>query len=225
MGRRLLIVGATGLVGQGVLQIALRSATVQHIALLVRRPVPMADPRVALIRLDEFSAAALRGADFAGFEACLYCAGPLPLGMGEQAYRSVTVDLTRRVAQAYAEANPNGRILYVSGLGADAGSRLMPLKVKGEAEEALRSLGIPCTSLRPGIVRPVLGEASPHHLRRWAYRLGDPLLALGHRWAPGHFTTTRAIGEAMLRLLDLAQMPAVLENADINAASPMPPKR
>jgi uncharacterized protein YbjT (DUF2867 family) len=219
-GTGILIVGASGLVGQGALQAALQDASIARIVLLTRRPLATADPRVRIVQADPFSDENLARLDLGGLDACFYCAGALPVGMGEAAYRALTVDLTLRVARAYAAANPGGRLLYISGLGADARSRLMPLKVKGEAEDALRQLGIPVCCLRPGVVRPVQGERSPHAARRWVYGLGSPFLALGCRLAPRLFTTSRAVGMTLLRVARMTQMPAVVENAAIQETRP-----
>ncbi len=218
MPKNILIVGASGLLGQGVLKATLQDASVDRIVLLVRRPVEIRDPRVQILQVESFSGNRLRALDLSGLHACFHCAGSLPVGMGAQAYREVTVELTLRVARAYAAVNPEGRLLYISGKGANAQSRLMPLKVKGEAEAALQALDIATCCLRPGIVRPVQGEISPHRVRRGVYRLADPLLALGCLLAPNHFTTTRAVGMTLLRLARTTPMPAIVENALISEA-------
>ncbi len=218
MGKRILLVGATGLVGQGVLEVVRRAPAVTQVTALVRRPLAVADNKIRVLQVTDFSAASLAGLDLRGLDACLYCAGPLPLGMSEAAYREATVGVLARVAKAYAASNPAGYLVYVSGLGADSHSRLMPTRVKGEAEQALRQTGIAHTSLRPGVVRPVLGEQSPHAWRRWAYWLGTPILALAAAALPSVFTTTQAIGGCMLRLcLAGGPRPEVLENARIAA--------
>lgn len=218
MGLKLLIAGANGLVGQGVLKVALTDPEVEQVTLLVRKPIEMPDARVRLCVVSDFTAIASSGADLAGMDACLYCAGVLPVGMGEQAYRQVTVDATRAVAQAYAQANPQGRFLYVSGAGANARSWLMPLKVKGAAEEAIKLLGVAYTHLRSGIIRPVQNEVSPHGMRQIGYRLGAPVLGVLGKWLPAAMTTTRALGKAMLALSRReASLPDHLENAEINA--------
>ncbi|MDN5842096.1 MAG: hypothetical protein L0H54_01430 [Alcaligenaceae bacterium] len=214
----ILIVGASGLIGQGVLTAALQDTSLGRIALLVRRPISTADVRVELLQADVFSDDRLGALDFTGLDACLYCAGPLPLGLSEAAYREVTLYMTMRVATAYAAANPQGRFLYLSGLGANAHSRIMPFRVKGEIEDALRTLNIPVCCLRPGGARPVQGEISPHAVRRWVYRLGDPILALCCMVAAGQFTTTRAIGRAMLQAARQTPMPAVVDHRAICAA-------
>lgn len=219
MGKRVLLVGATGLVGQGVLEVLLRSPDIAGVTALVRGSSPIAHPKLRVLRAPGLSAAALAALDLSGLDACLYCAGPLPLGMTEAAYSEATVATLARVVDAYAAANPKGFVAYVSGMGADPASRLMPLRVKGEAELILARAGIAHTSLRPGVVRPLPGIASPHGLRRWLYALGAPALAAAGRCLPGMFTSTRAIGECMLRLvIDDRRRPVVIENAGIAGA-------
>ena len=216
MGKRVLLVGATGLVGQGVLEVFLQASDITGISVLVRRPLDAPHPKVRVLQVPAFTAEALATLDLQGHDACLYCAGPLPVSMTETAYREATVATLARVVAAYGAANPGGFVAYVSGAGADAGSRLMPLRVKGEAEGVLARSGLAHSSLRPGVVRPVLGEASPHRMRRVLYALGDPVLAVAARLLPGVLTTTRAIGGCMLHLVRMdGARPATLENAAI----------
>jgi len=219
MGKRILLVGASGLVGQGVLNVLCSAPEVTQVVALVRHPLAVADGKTRVLQVADFSQASLAQVDLGGLDACLYCAGPLPLGMSEATYREATVGGLERVVHAYARANPAGCVVYVSGAGANPSSRLMPLRVKGEAEAMLRHAGIAHTSLRPGVVRPVLGEQSPHGLRRRVYTLGAPLLALGTKAMPSVFTTTRDIGDCMLRwVLTGAARPEVIENAGIQFA-------
>lgn len=216
MGKQVLLVGATGLVGQGVLEVCLRAPDVSRVTVLVRRPVDARHHKLQVLQVPAFMQAALAALDLRGLDACLYCAGPLPVGMSEAAYREATVATLARVVDAYGAANPGGFVAYVSGLGADAGSRIMPLRVKGEAEAVLARSGLAYASLRPGVVRPVLGETSPHRWRRGLYALGDPALAFAARLLPGVFTTTRAIGECMLRLVRMdGARQVVIDNAAI----------
>lgn len=212
---RVMIVGATGLVGQGALAACRAAADVERIVLLGRRRVGIDDPRI-----EQFEAPDLRHIDaghaiFHGLEACFYCAGIVP-GLSERAFREVTVDVTLHVARAFANANPTGTFVYVSGAGADAGSAWMPLRVKGEAEDALRALPVRTVMLRPGIVQPIDGVHSPHGLRAVGYRLAGPLMDVGTRRAPGMFTTSTRVGRAMLAAARAPTSPPVIDNAAIN---------
>lgn len=220
---RVLITGATGLVGQGVVHEALADAGVSRIGLLVRRTTGRDDPRVRESIVPGFDVLDAVEEALSPFDACFHCAGALPLGSSEAHYRHVTHDLTLHVARTFARHNPQGRFLYISGAHADARSRIMPLRVKGETEAALQALPIRTVMLRPGGVQPVHGERSPHAAMRPFYAVAGPLMGLGVRLAPAMMTTTAAIGRALLALARMPEPPAVVENARINAlASEMP---
>lgn len=219
---KLLIVGATGLVGQGVLRAAWQAPGVESVTVLGRRALPGGDPRTQVLLVEAFSPDRLAGLALGGFDACLYCAGVLPLGRGEAAYRALTVDLTCHVARAFARANPGARFVYVSGAGANPRSRLMPLRVKGQAEEALQTLPLACVFFRPGIVRPCPPVASPYPARRLAYALARPILALASRLVPGAFTSTDQLGRAMVRASTDTMPSTPVENAAINTLAEQP---
>ena len=218
MAMNILLVGAAGLVGQGVLRVLLQDPGEPQVTVLVRRPFRAASPRVRVMQVAEFSTAALERLDLGGFDACLYCAGPLPLLLSEQAYREATVGVLERVSSAFARANAGGYLVYVSGAAADAGSRWMPLRVKGQAEQVPGRAGLASTCLRPGGIRPNQGERSPHRIRRVIYGLGTPVLALAEKLMPASFTTTEAVGRCMLALVRAgAPYPPIVENRQISA--------
>lgn len=212
---RIMIAGATGLVGQGALMACRAAADVERIVLLGRREVPVDDPRVEQLVLHDLASIDARHPALQGLDACLYCIGTVP-GLSGDAFRAVTVDLTLQVARAFAEANRGGAFVYVSGAGADASSALMPLRVKGEAEDALRALPVRTVMIRPGVVQPVDGVRSPHGVRGAGYALAGPLMSIATRTLPGVMTTTSNVGRAMLAALRASTPPATLENADIN---------
>lgn len=217
MEPKILLVGATGLVGQGVLRVLLQSTGLPPVTVLVRRSFKPVSSRVRVLQVPELSAAALASLDLGGIDACLYCAGSLPLLTSEEAYREATVGVLERVAAAYARANPGGYLIYISGAAANAGSRWMPLRVKGQAEKVPTQFGLACTSLRPGGIRPNQGERSPHRLRQCLYALGNPALALAGKLLPASFTTTEAVGRCMLALARSAPPhSAIVENRQIN---------
>lgn len=213
---RVLITGATGLVGQGVVHETLADADISRVALLCRRTAGQDDPRVHALIVPGFDALDAVEEALSPFDACFHCAGALPLGTSEKHYRHVTHDLTLHVAHAFARLNPTGRFLYISGAHANARSRIMPLRVKGETEEALQTLPIRTVMLRPGGVQPVHGERSPHAAMRPLYAVAGPLMGIGVRLAPGLMTTTAAIGRALLALARMPEPPALVENAQIN---------
>lgn len=211
-----LITGATGLVGQGVLHEVLLDAHVTRITVLGRHPTGRSDPRLHEVLVQDFSDLGAVEEQLKGIDACLYCAGAPPIGTPEDLYRHVTVALTKSAASTLARLNPGMRFLYVSGANANATSRFMPLRVKGEAEQALQALALRCTMLRPGGIQPTHGERSPHRGLRALYAVGAPLMGIGVALAPSLMTSTALLGKAMLALLQMPDPPAVVENAQIN---------
>ncbi len=212
---RVLLTGATGLVGQGVALACQRSPRVADLTALVRRPGSLDGSGSELI-VPDFLRIQERRDDLLGFDACFYCAGAPPVGTVEAEYRRVTLDTTLAVARAWATANPQGCFLYVSGAGADARSRLMPLRIKGEAERALQSLPVRTVMLRPGGVRPVQGTGTRHALLKPLYWGGAPLMKLAGAIAPSLMTSNLALGQAMIALAAREHPPATVECADIN---------
>lgn len=213
---RILMTGATGLVGQGVLREVLLHPHVSGVGVLGRRPLHSRDTRVLDLTVERFDDLSAVIDDLAPFDACFYCAGAPPVGTAEALYRQVTRDLTLHVARAFAERNAAGRFLYVSGAHADPDSRFMPLRVKGETERALRELPLRTVMLRPGGIQPAHGERSPHAWMRPLYAVAAPLMGIGVRLAPGVMTSTAHLGRALLALAAMPAPPPVVENADIN---------
>ena len=213
---RILLVGATGLVGQGVLHECLAAADVTHVTALGRRPTGRAHPKLAELQVADFADLSAVESRLRPFDACLYCAGAPPVGTPEAEYRHVTLELTRHVAATLARLDPALVFLYLSGAHADPASRIMPLRIKGETEQALAALPLRTVMLRPGGIQPVHGERSPHAALAALYGIAGPLMGLGVRMMPSLLTTTARVGRAMLALARQAHPPAVVENVEIN---------
>lgn len=219
---RILLTGATGLVGQGVLRECLADPGVAHVTALGRRPSGQTDARLADLVVADFADLASVEDRLRPFDACLYCAGALPVGTAEAEYRRVTLDLTLHLARTLARLNPQLVFLYVSGAHSDPDSRVMPLRVKGETERALAALPIRTVMLRTGGVQPVHGVRSPHAAMAAMYTVAGPLMGLGVRLMPALLTTTERVGRAMLQLLRQDDPPAVVENDEINRLGAAP---
>lgn len=213
---RVLVTGANGLVGQGVLRECLRAGDVSHVGALGRHPSGQRDPKLEDIVAGDFADLQEVESRLQPYDACLYCAGVLPLGMSEAEFRHVTLDLTVAVANTLARLNPALVFVYVSGALSDPDSHLMPLRVKGETERALAALPIRTVMIRPGGIQPAQDVHSPHAARDTLYRLASPFMGLGVKLAPQLMTTGERVGRAMLAALRMPQPPAVVENAEIN---------
>lgn len=213
---RILITGATGLVGQGVLRECLRAPDVTEVVALGRRPSGHAHARLTDLVCPDFAELGAVEDRLQPFDGCLYCAGAPPLGTPEDTYRHVTLDLTTHVARVLARHNPRLTFVYISGARSNPASRIMMLRVKGETERALAALPITTVMFRPGGIQPVDGVRSPHPAMDRMYRLAGPLMGMGVRMLPGLMTTTGRMGRAMLAILRQDHPPPVVENAQIN---------
>lgn len=212
---RILLTGATGLVGQGVLRECLHDPRVTQVVALTRRPTGRSHAKLQDLVHGDFADLSAVEDRLQPFDACLYCAGAPPLGTPEHQYRHVTLELTTAVARTLARLNPALRFLYISGARSDPGSRIMPLRVKGETEQALAALPMRTVMLRPGGIQPI-DVRSPHKPMALAYAVGGPLMGLGVRLLPSVLTTTERVGRAMVALAAQDAPPAVVENDEIN---------
>lgn len=214
---RILLTGATGLLGQGVLKVCLDDPQVAKVTALGRRSSGVDHHKFDELTVADFADLSTVEDRLHPFDACLYCAGAIPLGMAEADYRRVTLELTLNVAQTLARLNPALAFAYVSGAHSNPDSALMPLRVKGETERALAALPIRTILLRTGGIQPSQGERSPHPAMAAFYGIAAPLMGLGVRWMPGLLTSTDRVGKAMLQLLRQPDPPAIVENDAINA--------
>lgn len=213
---RIIVTGANGLVGQGVVKECLRAAEVTQVVALGRHPSGLSHANLDEITCPDFSELDAVEDRLQPFDACFYCAGAPPVGTAEEQYRHVTLALTTNVASTLARLNPEIVFIYISGAHANPESGFMPLRVKGETENALTALPIRTVMLRPGGIQPVDGVHSPHSMMDAMYRVAGPLMGLGVRLMPGMLTTTANVGRAMLALLRQDDPPAVVENDAIN---------
>lgn len=214
---KVLILGANGMVGQGVLRECLAASDVTTVATLGRRPAGRSNPKLAshVTRMVDALPDRLL-AQFDGFDACFFCLGVSSSGMDEAAYTRVTRDLTLGLAGPLAKRNPGMTFVYVSGAGTDPASRAMWARVKGETEAALIALPFRATyCLRPGVILPAHRERSGVASYRLFYRIAGPALRAVRRFAPRHLLTTETIGQAMLSLARTGWPRPILEYPDI----------
>jgi uncharacterized protein YbjT (DUF2867 family) len=217
---KVLLFGATGMVGQGVLLECLRDPGVTAVLSVGRASTGRADPKLRELLLPDPSVLSAVESQLRGFDACFFCLGVSSAGMSEEAYRRVTYDLTLAVARTVARLDPQATFVYVSGAGTDSSERgrSMWARVKGATENALMRLPFRAAYMfRPGFIQPLHGVRSKTALYRWAYVLASPIASLLVRWAPGAVTTSEQVGRAMLVVARRGAPKPLLETADINA--------
>jgi uncharacterized protein YbjT (DUF2867 family) len=215
---RVLLFGATGMVGQGVLRECVAARDVSEVVSIVRTPMEWIPANVTEVEHRDFFD--WNGVDLSGFDACFFCLGISSLRKSEQFYRRVTHDLTLGLAQALLSQSPQAVFVYVSGAGTNAQSRQMWARVKAATEDALVAMpfrGVYC--FRPGYIQPLNGVRSKVGWYNAAYVALSWSYPLLERIAPKLVTSTEAVGRAMLKVARDGWPQHVLETREINAAA------
>jgi len=215
-----LIFGASGMVGQGVLRECLLDGGVDSVLSIVRSSGGEPHPKLRqLVHGDLLDYRAIE-AELTGFDACFFCLGVSSAGMSEDDYTRITYGYTLAAAETLARLNPQMSFVYVSGAGTDSTERgsSMWARVKGRTENALLRLPFKGAYMfRPGMIRPLRGARSKTAAYRVTYTVLSPLLPLLHRIFPQQITTTEQIGQAMLMVARQGAPKHVLEIRDIIA--------
>jgi uncharacterized protein YbjT (DUF2867 family) len=212
---KVILFGATGMVGQGVLRECLHDDGVTSVLAIGRKSMVMTHPKLhELIRKDMFDFSAANG-ELRDYDACFFCLGVSAAGMTEPDYTRLTYDLTLGWARVLARINPAMTFIYVSGGG--TGGKAMWAQVKGRTEEALLALFPSAYMFRLGALRAMHGEVSKTRWTRIAYTAFRPLWPLLRRLAPGAMITTEELGRAMIRAARYGAPKRVLENRDLRA--------
>ena len=217
---KVLIFGATGMVGQGVLRECLQADDVELVQTVGRTPTGQQHPNLReMVHAEMWH---YDGVDeqLSGFDACFFCIGVTSSGMSEKKYTHLTYDMTLAVAEKLAPLNPTMVFVYVSGAGADSSgtSRTMWERVRGNTENALLKLPFRGVYIfRPGMIEPMDGIKSKTAAYRVFYSLTKPLLPLLRKALPALVLSTRQVGQAMLTVVRHGAPKRVLESADISA--------
>ncbi len=222
-----LLFGATGMVGDGVLHECLADPRVSSVLAVVRSPLGLTHSKLREHRRTDFRSYDDFADELQRIDACFFCIGVSSAGMNETDYRRVTFEPTLAAARALDVAHPDATFCYVSGEGTDstAKGRTMWARVKGETENALLALRLQAFMFRPGFIRPRPGKASKTVLYRLIYAIATPLYPILKRVAGGHVTTTENMGRAMIAVATVGYPKRILENPDINALALEPAGR
>lgn len=216
---RIILTGATGMVGQGVLRECLLDAGVTEILSIARSPLHRQDPKLRELVLPDIGNLSGNEPQLAGYDACFFCAGISSAGMSEEKYTHLTYDITLSFARTLAPLNPQMTLIYVSGAGTDSTEkgRSMWARVKGRTENALLRLPFKAAYMfRPGFIQPLHGIRSKTRLYQFFYDLTAPLMPLLKGRFPKYLTTTEQIGRAMLAVARKGYPKTILDPIDIN---------
>ncbi|WAL75780.1 NAD-dependent epimerase/dehydratase family protein [Kitasatospora sp. YST-16] len=223
---RTIIFGATGMVGQGVLDACLRDDGVTDVLVVGRTPTGRTHPKLHEIHHGDFTDLTAIQEQLAGYDACFYCLGVSAAGRSEADYRTVSHDYPLAAARALLTASPDLAFCYVSGAGTDptGRSRMMWARVKGETENALLELSPRAYMFRPALITPLPGTTSKTPWYTLLYRILAPLNPLLRRLAPRHVTSSTQLGQAMIRTAQDGPPGRVLATGDINEAAAARPQ-
>ena len=212
-GIKVIITGATGMVGEGVLFECLQNSKVSGVLIVNRRHYELSHPKLKELIVPHFFELDQFGENIRGYDGCFFCAGVSSVGMKEDKYTRVTYDTTLAFAKAVLTHNTNMVFTYVSGSQTDSTEkgRMMWARVKGKTENDLAKLPFKAEyNFRPGIMLPFPGQ------RNWkaTYEfIGKIVKAV----APKKVLTMQEVGSAMINTVMIGYSKNILEIADIKA--------
>jgi uncharacterized protein YbjT (DUF2867 family) len=218
---KVILFGATGMIGQGVLRECLLDPGVTEVLSVSRRPCGATHAKLRELIHADFANFEPVASQFAGFDACFWCLGISSRGMGEAAYTRITHDYAVAAAGPMARLNPSMTFLFVSGMGTDSTEkgRIMWARVKGKAENAVAALPFKAAfMIRPGYIQPMHGVRSSDRATRAMYFLMRPFYPLWKLLFGRYVTTTEVIGKAMLHIARDGWPRKILDSNEINAA-------
>jgi len=211
---KVIIFGATGMVGEGVLLEALKHRDVESILVIGRRSCNIKHQRLKELVHKNFFDYSTLGENLKGFNACFFCLGVSSVGMNEPNYSRITYDLTMQAARTLSEVNPDMTFCYISGTGTDSTEkgRLVWARVKGKTENHLTRLPFKAVYLfRPGLMKPTKGQKNVKPL----FKMLGLLYPLWKVSSPKNVCTLEEEGIAMIQATLHGYTKQILENKDM----------
>ncbi len=208
---KVIVTGATGMLGEGVLLECLQNDAVQEVLIINRRPSPIKHAKLTELLVPDFTQMDNFAGAITGYDACFYCAGISSVGMKEEKYYHITYDTTLVFAKALLEQNKEIVFCYVSGSLTDSSEkgRIMWARVKGKTENALIALPFKNEyNFRPGAILASPGQKNGKAI----YFI---IVKLIKAFSPKSICTMQEIGEAMINAVNMGYPKQVLEISDI----------
>jgi uncharacterized protein YbjT (DUF2867 family) len=215
-----IVFGASGMVGKGVLLEALESPEVERVLVVGRSSCGVTHAKLKeLLHKDMYEYASIEQ-ELTGYDACFFTLGVSSAGMNEADYTKVTYDLTLAAARTLVKVNPQMTFIYVSGANTDSTEQggTMWARVKGKTENAILKLGFKAAYMfRPGYIHPMKGVTSRTRLYRIGIAVAKPLFPIFNALAPDSVTTTEKVGLAMIHVVKRGYSKPHIDPKDINA--------
>ena len=216
---RVIVFGATGMIGQAVLAQCLLDPAVDSVLVVGRTSVGRQDDKLTEVLHHDFLDFSDLAEVFAGADACFYCLGVSSVRMSEADYRRTTKDITLAAARVVAAVAPDSVFEYVSGMGTDSTEhgRVMWARVKGEVENALLAMPFGAYAIRPGFVQAVGGVRTKTTLYAVIYRVTGWLYPVLRKVAPRSVIRSDELAGAMIEVVRQRPLKRVLESGDLRA--------
>jgi uncharacterized protein YbjT (DUF2867 family) len=217
--KRLVVVGATGMVGGYALRYALEHPAVAHIMAIGRRTLGISHPRLKEVLHKDFADCSALAESLSRQDAVVFCLGTYTGSVSDAVLRTITVDYTIEFARVLRSSSPDVAFSFLSGSGADptGRSRLAFARYKGEAENALHAAGFPRLYIfRPAYIYPVEPRKEPN----LSYRLLRAIYPAFQLLFPNQVIRADDLARAMVdvAIRDTSeQRSSVFENRDIQA--------
>ena len=212
---RVVIFGATGMIGYGVLRECLDDPGIESVLTVGRRSVDLEHDKLEQISHSDFTDFSPIEDQLGGLDACFWCLGISSSGMSEEKYRRITLDFPMAAAEVLLRQSPELTFCFISGGGTDRESRQMWARTKAEAEDRLAEMPFGAVyNFRPAMIQPMRGATSTIASYRAIYAVMGPLYPLLKK-LPKYVTSTVQVGRAMIRAARDGAPKQTLENADI----------
>lgn len=216
--KRVIITGATGMVGKGVLLECLDHDSVREVLSIGRNPIGIEHPKLKELIHKDFSDFSNEKKKLVGYDACFFSLGISAAGLNEEQYKKITHDYTLALARTLFELNPNMTFNYVSGQGTYSSEkgRTMWARVKGKTENDLLNMGFKQSYMfRPGMIIPLRGIKSRTKSYQFMYDYFMWLVKLTKAISPNTVVNTTQIGLAMINSMMKGYSKKVLTPKDI----------
>ncbi|ABY42099.1 NAD-dependent epimerase/dehydratase family protein [Bacillus mycoides] len=217
---KVIIFGATGMVGQSALRESLLNDEVKEVVTIGRKRTNAMHEKLTEIELANVADLSSIEEKITGFDACFFCLGVSSQGMKEDEYTKVTYDLTLSAAKTLAKLNPDMTFIYVSGSGTDSteSGRTMWARVKGRTENELLRLPFKSAYMfRPGLIIPTNGVKSKTKSYQLMYDIMKPFNPLLKRL--GSVITSEQLGRTMIRVGKDGYTHSIIESSDLKKIS------
>lgn len=211
---KVIVTGATGMVGEGVILECLQNDKVTDVLMLNRKHFDLQHPKLKEVIVNDFMHLEEVKERLLNYDACFFCAGISSVGLKEDVYRHITYDVTLNVAKTLSSINSSMTFIYVSGSGTDSSEkgRLMWARVKGKTENDLQKLPFKAVyNFRPGMMKSTPGQKNV----KWGFKMMDSMYPIFNFLFPSFVSTLQEVSLAMIYLVEIHYHTSTIEVNDV----------